>query len=234
MALLDDVRSDWSPEAPQGAMSRIDPHDRTEHYNHYDGGDALHLGGGGHAACLARVKADQHFHIHERGWFDIGYNALVCQHGRAIEGRGIDVRGAHCPDHNSSAYGIQFMVGGDEAPTDAARNRMRQLYDDLCRRSGRRLAKRGHRQGFATECPGEVVFAWVTQGMPFAGDRKDRDDHHRRKGTPHPPGSFDREDVRELQRNVGTRVDGDYGPKTQAKVHAFHSVAYPLFDSSRP
>jgi hypothetical protein len=119
-----------------------------------------------HAGCLARVKQDQAFHMDSNGWSDIGYNGLVCQHGRAIEGRGIDYVGAHCPDHNTTGYGFQFMVGGAQQPTDAAKARMRRLYDDATAHSKRTLAKRGHRDGFATACPGDQIYAWVKAGMP--------------------------------------------------------------------
>lgn len=139
---------------------------RSEFYNHYDGGHPLGLADKPHSACLAKVRDFQRFHIDGRGWSDIGYNGLVCPHGRSIEGRGLQWVGAHCPNHNRSAYGIQFMLGGDEQPTDAAKQRMRGLYDDLGKRSGRGLAKRGHRDGFATQCPGDNVYGWVQDGMP--------------------------------------------------------------------
>jgi hypothetical protein len=100
------------------------------------------------------------------GWSDIGYNGLICPHARAIEGRGIDYAGAHCPDHNRLAYGWQFMLGKGEVATPAMQARMRKAYDDCCTHSKRTLAKRGHRDGFATECPGDQIYAWVKAGMP--------------------------------------------------------------------
>ena len=46
---------------------------------------------------------------------------------------------------------------------------MRRLYDDLCKRSGRQLAMKGHRDGLATLCPGDIVYSWVKAGMPVSG-----------------------------------------------------------------
>lgn len=166
MSIWDDTRADWGATRTSG-MAFVAANRRTEFFNHYNGADPLNLADKPHSACLAKVKADQTFHRGpQRGWSDIGYNGLICQHGRAIEGRGLDWAGAHCPDHNTSGYGIQFQVGGNEAPTQAAKNRMRRLYDDLSDRSGRRLAMKGHRDGLATLCPGDVVYAWVKAGMP--------------------------------------------------------------------
>lgn len=171
MPMFDDLRADWGAAAPTNHLALVSPTRRTEFYNHYDGGSPLGLAARPHSACLKKVRDDQRFHQSpSRGWSDIGYNGLVCQHGRAIEGRGIDYVGAHCPDHNTVAYGMQFMVGGDEKPTPAAYARMRRLYDDCVDRSGHPLSKRGHRDGYATACPGDAIYAWVKAGMPTQED----------------------------------------------------------------
>lgn len=163
--MFDDTRADWGALRPSGPVYSVPASTRAEFFNHYDGGHPLGLAKGPHSACLVQVKADQQFHMHGNGWSDIGYNGLVCQHGRAIEGRGIDTVGAHCPDHNRSGYGWQFMVGGSESPTPAAYARMRRAYDDCVKRSGP-LAKKGHRDGYATACPGDIIIKWVRAGMP--------------------------------------------------------------------
>lgn len=169
MSIWDDTRADWGA-TPTSGMAFVPAARRDEFFNHYDGANPLGLADQPHSACLAKVKADQRFHMGpSRGWSDIGYNGLICQHGRAIEGRGLDYAGAHCPDHNTRGYGIQFQVGGNEAPTQAAKDRMRRLYDDLCKRSGRKLAMKGHRDGLATLCPGDIVYSWVKAGMPVSG-----------------------------------------------------------------
>ena len=169
MSIWDDTRADWGATSTSG-MAFVPAARRDEFFNHYDGANPLGLADQPHSACLAKVKADQRFHMGpSRGWSDIGYNGLICQHGRAIEGRGLDYAGAHCPDHNTRGYGIQFQVGGNEAPTQAAKDRMRRLYDDLCKRSGRQLSMKGHRDGLATLCPGDIVYSWVKAGMPVSG-----------------------------------------------------------------
>ena len=164
MTLFDDTREDWNARSPRHVLDRVDPRTRTEFMVHYDGAD--HVVAPLHSDCLARVLQDQRYHQDSNGWADIGYTGLVCQHGRAIEGRGADVAGAHCPDHNVVAYGWQFMVGGDQQPTAAALVRMARVYADSCARSGRGLRRLVHLDGFATACPGPFITRWVRAGMP--------------------------------------------------------------------
>ncbi len=171
--MFDDLRSAWGARKPTRKPTYVSPSKRTEFMAHYDGGSPLNLPT--HADCLARVKADQVFHMDGRGWSDIGYNGLVCQHGRAIEGRGIDYSGAHCPDHNTPAYGWQFMVGGSQVPTTAAYARMARAQADCAARSGHSLRKLGHLDGFATACPGTAIQAWVRAGMPSPAPVQEED-----------------------------------------------------------
>jgi hypothetical protein len=133
-----------------------------------------------------------------KGWKDIGYNALVCGHARVIEGRGLGYAGSHCPDHNTSGFGVQFMVAGSEIPTDAMYARMRELYDGLVAAKGGPLAKKGHRDGVATSCPGDIVYAWVNAGMPAPTTAP----------TPTPPEEDDMPTLEELAPMVRHQVLG--------------------------
>lgn len=162
MTIFDDSRASWGA-APNTNPRPVAPSSRIGISWHYDGGSPLNLGSQPHAACLARVKQDQAFHQHTRGWADIGYNALVCEHGRVIEGRGFDLQGAHSPGVNFEHYGVQFMVGGSESPTSAAYARAQRLAGDLATHSGHALRQWGHRDDPAasTECPGNLIESWV-------------------------------------------------------------------------
>ena len=228
MSIWDDTRADWGA-TPTSGMAFVPAARRDEFFNHYDGANPLGLADQPHSACLAKVKADQRFHMGpSRGWSDIGYNGLICQHGRAIEGRGLDYAGAHCPDHNTRGYGIQFQVGGNEAPTQAAKDRMRRLYDDLCDRSGHTLAMKGHRDGLATLCPGDIVYSWVKAGMPVSGaaattpPKTTTSSSSLRTTWLHKPiavhGLWSAGTIKRLQAEVNVTIDGDAGPNTWAGV----------------
>lgn len=99
-----------------------------------------------------------------KGWADIGYTGLVCQHGRKIEGRGWNV-GAHTAGHNETAVGWCLLAGPKNPVTDvmkAAQVDARLATEDALSRTLRPFC---HRDFAATDCPGDDVFAWVQAGM---------------------------------------------------------------------
>jgi len=165
MPTFDDTRADWHARPPLRALTAVPLSRRTEFFTHYIGPGAPDFAHRPHADCLEQVRVWQGFH-QSKGWKDIGYNALVCGHARLIEGRGLSYSGSHCPDHNTTGFGVQLMVAGDETPTPAMYARLRRLYDELCTAKGGALAMRGHRDGTATECPGDIVYGWVQARMP--------------------------------------------------------------------
>lgn len=232
MPLLDETRAAWSARSPLRALSPVDPAARDEVMFHHTGDRALALAGRPHAMCLAYLAAYQRLHqAAPRGWKDLGYNVAVCPHGIATEGRGLDVEGSHCPDHNRTAYGVLLLVGGDEALPPAMLARAAALVVALRARSGR-LELLGHRDGTATECPGAKVYAWVKAGA--------------KSPTPPPPAprppappvptypgrQLRRGDTGAQVRTVQTRlrargwsiaVDGSFGPAMERTVRQFQT-----------
>lgn len=122
-----------------------------------------------HSECLARVREWQKTHQSKRKWKDVGYNALICQHGRAIEGRGLGFSGSHSPGVNTSHYGVQFMVGGaDLPPSEIMLARARQLRADLKALSPYIRRDWSHKDDpkASTECAGLWIASWVHSGGP--------------------------------------------------------------------
>lgn len=142
----------------QQPMVRIS--DRTEFFVHWLGQRPTALRG------PALMRWLQAFHIDRRGWADIGYNYAVDQDGTAYVGRGRDVVGAHCLDHNSSGIGVVVLIGSDEHPTAAALATVRRLWQECSHAAGRVLTPLGHRDGYATACPGDELWRWVHAGLP--------------------------------------------------------------------
>ncbi|MDF9800059.1 hypothetical protein OKW21_005322 [Catalinimonas alkaloidigena] len=123
------------------------------------------------------------FHTQVRGWSDIGYNYLIAQDGTIFQGRSFsndevendDIRGAHFCGQNSGTMGI-CMLGNYNTvlPTDTS-------VSALVRLTGWKLHKEsldplagsshpannnlsviaGHRNGCATECPGDNLYAML-------------------------------------------------------------------------
>ncbi|MEV7512103.1 peptidoglycan-binding protein [Streptomyces sp. NPDC091201] len=152
-------RAEWGAQPWDGTPAAVSPSRRTEFYVHYDGGTPITRTG------YAIMRAIEAGHLGQN-WAGIGYNFVVDQAGTAYEGRGWNLQGAHCPDHNVSGIGVQIAIGGDQKPSAAALATCRALYEEACRRTGRKLAMRGHKDGFATACPGTHLYAWVQAGMP--------------------------------------------------------------------
>ncbi|MEK6476422.1 N-acetylmuramoyl-L-alanine amidase [Catalinimonas sp. 4WD22] len=121
------------------------------------------------------------FHTQERGWSDIGYNYLIAQDGTIFQGRSFTndeiendaIRGAHFCGQNSGTMGICMLGNYNTAvPTDTS-------LTSLVRLTGWKLHKEsldplvssshpansnlgviaGHRNGCATECPGDNLYA---------------------------------------------------------------------------
>lgn len=154
-------RAKWGARAPR-SRARVSWGDRRELIVHYSEGPTTQS-----------VRSIQDFHMDGRGWSDIGYNFLVDVKGRIYEGRGWLVQGSHAPGHNTSGIGV-CMIGRDGDATPAAKKAIRWLYDEAVRLAGRNLAKLGHRDVYATSCPGNELYAWVRAGMP--ADTEEDDD----------------------------------------------------------
>jgi hypothetical protein len=154
-------RAEWGARAPR-SRSTVSWSQRREFIVHYSEGPTSQT-----------VRQIQNFHMDGRGWSDVGYNFLVDVSGRIYEGRGWLVVGAHAPDHNTSGIGV-CMIGRDGDATPAAKRAIRWLYDEAARRAGRSLKKLGHRDVYATSCPGNELYAWVRAGMP--ADTEEEDD----------------------------------------------------------
>jgi hypothetical protein len=132
---------------------------RTEFFVHYEGGSPTSDTG---AVAMRSIHAAHRV----SGWSGIGYNFVVMLDGTCWEGRGWGLVGAHCPHHNTSGVGVQIHLGGAQQPTQAALITARALYDEACRRAGRKLWIMGHQDGYATECPGDILERWVRAGLP--------------------------------------------------------------------
>jgi len=122
----------------------------------------------------ARVRQIWDFHVHTRGWADIGYNYLIDQNGYLYVGRGEDVKGAHFSGYNSGTCGIAYLGTFTQfTPPDtmhatfekyaAYKSCQKQLIPGEISRhaaSERDLYTiSGHRDsGSGTECPGDVLY----------------------------------------------------------------------------
>lgn len=124
-----------------------------------------------HEACIAEWKAIRKSHLAntKENYSDIAYNYGACPHGFLLEGRGIGKRtGANGnQDLNRAHYAIVGLVGSEglTEPTDAMLGAIRDGIE-LLRKHGAGTEIKGHRDGYATSCPGGPLYAWVQKGAP--------------------------------------------------------------------
>ncbi|TXS68926.1 peptidoglycan-binding protein [Streptomyces sp. sk2.1] len=124
-----------------------------------------------HDACIAEWKAIRKSHLANKveNYSDVAYNYAACPHGYLLEGRSIGRRtGANGNQAlNQAHYAIVGLVGssGLTEPTDAMLSAIRDGIE-LLRKNGAGGEIKGHRDGYATACPGGPLYAWVKKGAP--------------------------------------------------------------------
>ena len=168
MAILDDTRADWNARPPLRALTRVPWSQRIGVSWHWIGPGRGPSSGGPHQKCLDQVRDWQAQH-QAKNWKCIGYPALICQHARAIEGRGLDTEGSHSPGVNTLHVGVQFMVGEDgDPPTTAMLARAVRLRADIGALGKNIRRDWAHRDDpeAATGCPGNWIATWVHTGGP--------------------------------------------------------------------
>lgn len=129
---------------------------------HYNGGNTG-LYKKPHSSCVSYWKNTRSFHINGNGWNDIGYSFGVCPHGYVFEGRGWQKNQAAQPGGNTTWTSCTLMSGPSENPTDAQIQGVRELRKWLMGK-GLKSAIKGHRDFFATACPGNKLYALVKNG----------------------------------------------------------------------
>lgn len=123
-----------------------------------------------HTQCAAYVRQIQAQHMDGNGWSDVGYSFVVCTHGYVYEGRGLRRRNSAngSTSLNNQDYAVLLLVGssGLTRPTDAQLHGARDAID-YCRKEGPAGSwLGGHRDGYATSCPGDAIYAWAKAGAP--------------------------------------------------------------------
>jgi hypothetical protein len=123
-----------------------------------------------HGACAGHMRDIQASHLANtrEDYSDIAYNAVVCPHGYVFEGRGVHRKtGANGNQTlNAKDYAVCAMLGasGLVVPTDAMLDGLVDAIGWLRNSGSAGREVLGHRDGFATACPGDRLYAWVHAG----------------------------------------------------------------------
>jgi hypothetical protein len=123
-----------------------------------------------HTRCDDRMRDLQRSHLANtrEDYSDIAYNYVACPHGYTYEGRGLHHKTAANGNQtlNMAHYAVCAMVGSEGLthPTDAQLAGIRDAIELLRLHGGAGDEIRGHRDGYATACPGGPLYAWVQAG----------------------------------------------------------------------
>ena len=153
-------RKDWNAVPSRGGLYYPDPLSKSYYRGtlHHDASAAPRSFG----EALAIVKSHQGQHM-SGGWSDIGYHYLIAPGGQIIEGRPIEMQGAHTLNdaggsENGGNVGICIMGQLHLHPTTVAQvESAKSLWAWVCKfldLNPDRL--KGHQDYMATQCPGSA------------------------------------------------------------------------------
>lgn len=244
------TRAQWGarPSAQTGNSIATHPNGVLIHW------EGPKVGSRDHSLCDDLVRSIQNFHMDVRGWVDIAYNFLVCEHGYIFEGRGVK-RGSAAngtTEANFDYYAVCAMVGDTDAQPAALINGLREAVG-YCQLAGAGTHVGGHRDVFPTDCPGDALYALVHDGNMTAldpttdkpiGSQAASDVPPVAAPAPAPsvppfPGTVrvgsTGSAVRAVQARLAARgwsitVDGIFGIKTEAVVKAFQAEKHLVVD----
>ncbi len=149
------TRSKWGARPPRGTFQHVDWRRGGPLYVHHTAGPVDQT-----------VKQIQAFHQDTRGWTDIGYHFLVRADGAIYEGRPFETWGAHSP--NANQFPAVALIGTYSVakPTEAMHRSVWEVADWV---GASQL--RGHRDAFATSCPGDAAYDMIVKGARPEADR---------------------------------------------------------------
>ncbi|MFE9421663.1 N-acetylmuramoyl-L-alanine amidase [Kitasatospora sp. NPDC006697] len=231
-------RAEWGAQPPRQPWAYVAATQGVK--VHYEGTEVPTGVLNDHGLCAGRVRDIQAAHMADttQGWIDVAYNYLICVHSYVFEGRGLHHEtGANGNQPlNLAHYAVCGMIGnsGITQPTDDLLTGLRDAIELLRQEGGAGPEIKGHRDGYATDCPGDPLYAWVQAGAPRPGGGSVASGGGGGTSAPPWPGEYLRlqqpllhdGNVRTWQQRMADRgwpltVDGWYGAQSKAVCEQF-------------
>lgn len=163
-------RAGWGAAPPSQRLQRITSTRGVK--VHYTGGWVDPRIVDDHRECIALMLSIQRMHMSGgRGekYSDFGYNMAACPHRRVFVGRGPNfLPAANGPGLNSQHYAVLAMVGskGYVVPGEQLLHGVLDAIEYLREHGNAGREIKRHGDGYATDCPGARLTAWVRAGAP--------------------------------------------------------------------
>jgi hypothetical protein len=157
-------RQQWQARPPRKQPQQLRQQGQRGLAVHHSG--SKHERKDDHAQCAGVVQAIQRFHQDARGWSDIAYSWLSCQHGYLFEGRGLGFRtAANGTDAGNDAWHAVCWLGdGAGFVADDSNTRPLHAAVGLVRSwNARATLVWPHLRLRSTECPGRALRQWCRQ-----------------------------------------------------------------------
>lgn len=161
------TRKEWGARAPKGPLEHLASTKGVK--VHYTGGRVDPHLVDDHDLCAAAVRGIQRSHMDGNGWIDIGYSWIGCPHRKVFEGRGLHhLPAANGAGLNSGHYAVLGLVGnsGLVVPPEQLLHGIVDAIEYARAHGNAGREVKGHRDGYATDCPGPALYAWVKAGAP--------------------------------------------------------------------
>ncbi|TDC10331.1 N-acetylmuramoyl-L-alanine amidase [Nonomuraea longispora] len=164
------TRAEWHAKKPTSEYTRLESTKGVK--IHYTGGKvpADLTESANHDKCGDLVRDIQKMHMSGgRGetYIDIGYSMVCCPHRYTFMGRGPHaLPAANGAGLNSGHYAVLALVGssGLTEPNDDLLHALVDAIEHLREHGDAGNEVKGHRDGFATSCPGDPLYDWVRRG----------------------------------------------------------------------
>ncbi|MBF8191647.1 N-acetylmuramoyl-L-alanine amidase [Nonomuraea sp. K274] len=164
------TRASWGAKVPSQPLTRLTATRGVK--VHYTGGHVNPAIVDDHTRCVGLVRSVQRMHMaggRETAYSDIGYNMVACPHGKVFVGRGPHMLpAANGAGLNTGHYAVLALLGstGFTEPNDQLLHAIVDAIEHLRVHGDAGKEIRCHRDGYATECPGGPLTAWVRRGAP--------------------------------------------------------------------
>jgi hypothetical protein len=157
-------RAQWHAREPRKSPQQLRQAGQRGLAVHHSG--SKHERRDDHSQCYGVVQSIQRFHQDARGWSDIAYSYVVCQHGAFFVGRGRGIRtAAQGTNAGNDAWHAVCWLGDGQDWTSTPDNEatLRYARERVLTYNANATLVWPHLRFHSTTCPGGALREWCRQ-----------------------------------------------------------------------